>query len=160
MIIVLAAIAAIHPDSAISCRLQVFRPGQQAVDPRGAFAPFVLRFNEGTPPAMDGASVRIAVYDPQNLLKGAKPLTTYLGPQVVYLNTSFSGGAAGVMQFVATDAPDPHDRSEPVRPLAGKWKATIRLTDGPGPYEADGDCRYTRGDALVEDEALVVRAER
>ena len=145
-----------HPDSALSCRLQAMAPGQRSLDFDKPFAPIVIRFDEA--PEATATSTKVSVYDPENLLKGAKARSIHLGPSQVRVLTDIDG-PGGILDVVATDFEHPNPASPPFRAERGNWVGSVSLV-GPEPYQALGPCYYSHGVALQDDTALVIQMAR
>ena len=145
--------AAAHPGSALVCRLQVFQDNQRRIDPKGDFAPFVVRFEEAEPPQTAAQTERFSIYDPHDLLRGAKPLRVHLLRNSVAVTTDVDG-PAGILDFNATDYDHAADKDGPVRREQANWFAGVSLIGGPSPYRAAGPCAYRRDASKLDDETL------
>jgi hypothetical protein len=143
-----------RPDSAISCRLQVSQEEQKPADTKSAPAPFVIRFDEASPPTAPLITDHFSIYDPQNLLGNAKPAEIHLLQGAVKLTTQ-AGGPAGVREVWVINFDQARGPGGPVRQEMGLWLGSI---DGVK-YHAAGRCHYVRNAALLNDKALVQKAK-
>ena len=144
-----------HPGSALSCQLQVFQGDQKHIDLKGAFTPFIVRFDEASPATAPAVVERFSIYDPRNLLKSAKPLRVHLLQTSVAVTTDVDG-PAGILDFSATNFDQAPGAKGPVRLEKGNWVGAITMIGGPK-YRAVGPCYYSRDASLLDDETLVIQ---
>lgn len=146
---------AAYPSSAVSCQLQAFQGGQNRIDMKGEFAPFIVRFDEVSPATAPSVAERFSIYDPQNLLRSAKPLRVHLLKTSVAVTTDVDG-PAGILDFSATNFDQVPGPNGPVRVKKGNWVGAITMIGG-STYRAVGPCYYSRDASLLDDETLIIQ---